>query len=479
MDLSRHFAASSEVGPTMVGPVLAAVGAAAVLSFLGPVHLLPLLFLCGVSLALLLGLWRFDLWYSAFLTYLLFETVVAEFLPGSLGLLSKDLFYLGVVGLGFLTLAARGAREETRPPAGATGALLLFMLFEFLLVLRGSSFYLGLLSFRGTVFFGLVAVLTPLAQADARARRFSWMLLAGGLIVVALVAFWEAYAWRQVREVLQLAEQRWTMGTLKATSTVGSPGALGAVMAVGLIFGFARMIEGRMSWKVWVGLGVACAFWFSGLVLSFSRVSQLSLVIVSLILLMRRPKFVIPGIIVLFCAGAVADVVTSGFLSGNILATFGIGEHLDAIASTQDRVSIINDVLTNYWPKHAWLGYGLGSAGAVTRSHLVDAPLGYLFLDNIYLKSLIEGGAIGALLEVLFVVVPLGAAVRLDRRLAGRDVEPYRRAMVRGAGATILFYALVGTASTVQEMPVVNVTLWWAIGLLFAEAARQRAEARS
>jgi len=50
---------------------------------------------------------------------------------------------------------------------------------------------------------------------------------------------------------------------------------------------------------------------------------------------------------------------------------------------------------------------------------------------------------------------------------------------VRGAGATILFYALVGTASTVQEMPVVNVTLWWAIGLLFAEAARQRAEARS
>jgi hypothetical protein len=478
VDLSRHFAASREVGPSLVGPVLAATAAAVVLSVFGPLHLAPLLLLCGVGLAVLVGLWRFDLWYSAFLTYLLFETVIAEFLPGQLGLLSKDLFYLGMVALGLFILAARGAREEERPLAGATGALLLFMLFQVLLLLRGPSAYLGALSFRGTAFMGLVAVLTPLAQADARARRTTLILLSCGLVAVALVSFWEVYAWRQVREVLQLSEQRWTMGTLKATSTVGSPGALGAVMAVGLIFAFARMIEGKMRGRIWVALTVASGLWFASLVLSLSRIAQLSLVVVTLVLLLRRPRLLLPGILTLFCAGAIADVATGGFFSGNILATFGIGSHLDAIASTQDRVSIINEVLTNYWPRHPWLGYGLGSVGAVTRSHLVSAPLGYLFLDNLYLKSLMEGGAIGAVLELLFVVVPLGAAVRLDRKLSGSDAQPWRRAMVRGAGATVLFHALLGTASTVQEMPVVNVTLWWAIGLLFAEAARQRAEAQ-
>ena len=479
MDLSRRLAASSEAGPLIFGPVLAAIGAAAVLSFFGTHLLLPLLALSLAVVLFVAGLVHFDLWYSAFLTYLLFETVIADFLPGPLGMVSKDLFYAAVIGLGVLTLAARPLPARARPPAVAVSAVLFLLLFNLLLVLRGPTMMLGALGFRGTVFLAFIALLTPLATMEALGRKRLLALLVVGLSVVAVVAFWEAYAWQQVREVLELEEQRWTMGTLKASSTVGSPGALGAVMAVGLLFLSARMLEGRLRTRWWVLLSLVGVLWAGALVLSFSRISQMSFGLLALFLLLRRPKLFVPGILVLTVAVVVADWATHGFFSGNLLATFGMGEHLDAIQSTQDRVQIIHDVLDRYWPLHPWLGFGLGSAGAPTLVLRQDAPLGYLFLDNMYLKALVEGGILGFVVQLLLICVPLGGAVVLERRLSRQNASAWRRALLRGAGATVLFFALVGTASTVQEMPVVNVCLWWAIGLLIAEAARQRAESAS
>ncbi len=476
MDLSRRLAASSEAGPLILGPVLAAVGSAVVLSFLGLDALLPLSLLIALAVAVGMGLWRFDLWYTAFLVYLLFETVAADFLPGSLGLISKDLIYLAVVGLGVLTLAARPLPERARPPAVAVTAVLLLVGFHLWLVLRGPTLLLGALGFRGTVFLALTALLAPLAYREERGRHFSLALLGLGLVVVAVVAFWEAYAWQQVREVLELEQQRWSMGTLKASSTVGSPGALGAVMGVGLLFLVARLLEGGMRRRWWIVLAVVGGLWMGGLVLSFSRISQISFALLALLLLLRRPRLFVPGVALLAVAAVIADWATHGFFSGNLLATFGLGEHLDAIQSTQDRVQIIHDVLDRYWPMRPWMGFGLGSAGAATLVHLQDAPLGYLFLDNMYLKALVEGGIVGFLVHLLSIAVPLGAAGVLELRLRGRMVPPWRRAMLRGAGATVLFYALVGTASTVHEMPVVNVSLWWAIGWLVTEAAWQREE---
>ncbi len=478
MAISQRLAETAEAGPLILGPVLAAVGSAAVLSLLG-LHSLPILLALTIAgLALLAGLQRFDLWYSAFVAYLLFETVAADFLPGSLGLVSKDLFYLAVMALGVLTLAARPVPQSARPPAFAVGAIGLLVVFHLLLVVRGPTLMLGALGFRGTVFLAPIALMTPLAYAERRGRRFSFTLLILGLTAVAIIAFWEAYAWQQVREVLELEEQRWTMGTLKASSTVGSPGALGAVMGVGLLFLVARLLEGKMRARWWIVLSAVGALWMGGLVLSFSRISQFSFGILALLLLLRRPRLFVPGVLVLTVAGVIADWATHGFFSGNLLATFGLGEHLDAIQSTQDRVQIIREVLDRYWPMRPWLGFGLGSAGAATLTHLQDAPLGYLYLDNMYLKALVEGGVVGFFVHLVSIVVPLGAAAILERRLSRRPAAPWRRAALRGAGATVLFFALVGTASTVQEMPVVNLSLWWAVGWLVAEAARQRTEDR-
>jgi O-antigen ligase len=477
VELSRRIAPWAEAGPLVVGPTLAAVGAGLVLAVLGPVSLLPLLVLAATTLLGFAALVRYDLPFTFVPFYLLFETVVGDWLPTPLDLVSKDLVYLLAVALGLLHLAARPQPARARPPAGATAAVLAYFLLHVLLTLRGPTLLLGALSFRGTVFLAWIAVLMPVAYADAAARRRGLGTLIVGLCAVAVVGLWETAAWEQVREVLDLEVQRWTMGTLKAGSTVGSAGALGAVMAVGLIFLSARLLEGRLGrGTVMVGT-VLAGLWGAGLVVSFSRISQIAFVAVLLVLFLRRPRILVPGLLLLVLAGAVADWATGGFFLGNLAATVGRGEHLDAIQSTADRLEIIRQTLHEYWPRHPWLGWGLGSAGAHTLTHLEDAPLGFLFLDNMYLKALVEGGLVGLGSYLAFLAATLLGAWRLDRNLAGRDgVDPWRRALVRGAGGVGLFYAVVGVASTVPEMPVVNASWWWAVGWLFVEAARQRAE---
>jgi hypothetical protein len=460
-----------------LGPLLAAGLTLAGLRVLGLHGALPLAALLAVLGAGLTALLRFDLLYTTFLFYLLFETVVGPVLPGPLPLVSKDLFYIVVVGVGLLVgavlagapLRARHADprvdEHGLTPAPGTAALLLFFLVTLLLALRGPTLLLGVLGLRAVSWLFMVALLLPLAYRSAAARRAALSILGVGLAAVAIIGIYEFFHWREVRTALELEEQRWTMGTLKAGSTVGSPGAFGALMGLGLLFLLARAVAGRVGRAGWLMGSVLAALWFAGLVLSFSRISQIAFVTAACLLLLRRPRLLLPGLGLILAAGLLANVLTDGFLWGNLVASVGRGEHADAIQSTIDRVDIARATLTQRVPQHPWLGYGLGTAGAPTRERVEDAPFGYLFLDNYYLLMLLEGGVLGLCAYLALLAVLLALAWRTGRGGdVGRPGTLGDAACVRAAGAGLVFYAIIGTASTVHEIPVVNASFWWCAG---------------
>jgi len=115
-----------------------------------------------------------------------------------------------------------------------------------------------------------------------------------------------------------------------------------------------------------------------------------------------------------------------------------------------------------------------------TRKPLVGRGVGtftherFFFVDNQYLKYLVETGLVGLCAELFLFI---GSMVLLSRR--GRQLGGHEGSMVSAVGASVLVYALVNATFDAQGFPQVPYTLFTLLGLAVATVLNAEKEPAS
>lgn len=211
-----------------------------------------------------------------------------------------------------------------------------------------------------------------------------------------------------------------------------SPIELGVVMAMVIPFAVWRALFDRsvphryMAWIQAVLIGLAS-------VITISRSAILALVVVGVVFVPFLPRvakmwslFAIPGII------AVIFVTIPGFMA-TIAAAFTAGSSDPSIGTRVNNYPRVEEIVS----RRPLLGNGPGT-------YIVDNALH--ILDNQYLKSVIELGAIGLIAIVLYFLVPAVTATLSAACLRDDSMRTFAGAVAAagfaGAAASITFDSL-------------------------------------
>jgi O-antigen ligase len=346
-------------------------------------------------------------------------------------------------------------RKSISPRATPLDApLLLFIGAGFLLMcVNAPNFSIALSGYRATVEYMLwFFVLIRLIENDEDAMTFLVPLAATG-VLVGLHGIYQYIIdvpipqnWVSVRE----------MGVrTRVFSILESPNIMGSfmVMTTPLCVGFAY---GAKKWWAKIGLWGCALIMCLACLFTFSRGAWLGMAVAVLVFSICRDKRLLA--LAAFCAGAavfipeIANRITYLFTSDFAEASLQGGR--------SGRWAIGMDLLIKNNP---WLGFGLGRfGGAVAMQNQVIEGLDYFYMDNYYLKTLVEMGYIGFSAYLLLIASFLYNGMRSLFRSIRTPAYDWS-AGVFAALCGVLTHCLY---ENIFEVPYMNAYFWGLAALL-------------
>lgn len=308
-------------------------------------------------------------------------------LPSVIPSLWDDAFLL--FGLGYCLLRPLVLKERTRPRITAVDAVLLlfFCVGVFLVGVNSPSLSIAVSGLRAVIeymvwFFVLTRLLED--EGDVHAFLLSLVLLGTAIglhgvyqyvVGVEIPATWVAAAEVGVRT--------------RAFSIVGSPNILGDLMvllaplAAALAYGAKKNFTRLFYWGCVVVMGLCC-------LVTFSRGAWVGFAVAVLVFALLRDRRLL---LVMLALGGVALCIPEIY---HRVAFIFTPEFVDANTrgGRAGRWAIGLDLLYN--KADPWLGFGLGRfGGAVAMQNQVVPGLQYFYMDNYYMKTLVEMGYVG------------------------------------------------------------------------------------
>jgi len=232
-------------------------------------------------------------------------------------------------------------------------------------------------------------------------------------------------------------------------SIFGSPNIMGAftVMTAPLVASFAYRFKNRFAQVfVWGCVGVICV----ACLVTFSRGAWLGMAVaVAVFAFLRDRRLLALVVLAAGCAMFVPEV------AGRITFLF-----TDSFATANEnggRAGRWREGMRLFSTANQVFGYGLGRfGGAVAMQNKTNLSIQYFYLDNYYLKTLIEMGYLGlisyAVLMVSTIFTGLRAAFRVRKEKWGATIT----ALVAGM-AGVLVHSFT---ENIFEVPYMNAYFW-------------------
>jgi O-antigen ligase len=113
--------------------------------------------------------------------------------------------------------------------------------------------------------------------------------------------------------------------------------------------------------------------------------------------------------------------------------------------------------LSLLFQSNPWFGFGLGRfGGAVAMQNQIDSRLNYFYMDNYYLKTLVEMGYIGIAGYAFALIAFIFTAMRSIHRSRGESISIVAQGMLAGM-AGVLTHSF---AENIFEVPYMNAYFW-------------------
>jgi len=352
----------------------------------------------------------------------------------------------------FRRMAARAQAEPAVTPLD--GVVLLFIgVGFFLMCINAPVFSVAVAGYRAIAQYLLwFFVLSRLLENDEDVYAFIFPFAALGT-VIALHGIYQ-----YIIDVENPVS--WTSSTemgvrTRVFSILGSPNIMGCfmVMAAPLTAALAYRTK-NMKAKIlyWICIFCMCA----ACLFTFSRGAWAALAVAVLIFAWYRDKRLI-GLMAI--AAGVAVYIPSVVNRITYLFTSDYAE-ASLRAGRTGRWIIGMDLLTKNTP---WIGFGMGRfGGAVAMQNQVIEDLDYFYMDNYYLKNLVEMGYIGFAVYVLLIVCLLWLGIRC---LFMVKKEPVMDASV-GLFASIVGVLVHCFSENIFEVPYMNAYFWGMAAIL-------------
>ncbi len=342
-------------------------------------------------------------------------------------------------------------------PARATpldAALIVFMAAGFaLMCINAPVFSISVSGYRAVVQYMLwFFVITRLLEDDKDAVFFFSSFVGMG-VLIALHGIYQyitdvpiPQAWVSVRE----------MGVrTRVFSIMGSPNVLGSFLVMSAPLAASMVYMVKKTWQkifMWSCVGVICL----ACLFTFSRGAWLGMAVAIAVFALYRDKKLL-ALAVLLAGAAVyipeiANRITYLFTSDFAEASLKGGR--------SGRWMIGMDLLMKNNP---WLGFGLGRfGGAVAMQHQVIEGLDYFYMDNYYLKTLVEMGYMGFFFYLVLIASFLANGMRALFRTRATPVFSMSAGVFAGL-AGVLTHSLF---ENIFEVPYMNAYFWGLAALL-------------
>lgn len=251
-------------------------------------------------------------------------------------------------------------------------------------------------------------------------------------------------------------------------SITGSPNIMGSFLVM-----FAPMVAGVAYYakKLWVKLAAICCTGMMclSIIFTFSKGAWGGLVVAVLvfaIFLDRRliALMAVGGAGALLCIPSIANRITYMFTADYMEASQRAGR----MVRWETGLELLHE-------SNPWLGFGLGRfGGAVAMQNQImekTDTFEYFYMDNYYLKTLVEMGYIGL---IFFIILLIGMALwclRAIGRTRQSDVRPLAVAMFAGMCGVLTHCYF----ENIFEVPYMTAYFWTlAAGVLYLGYFRQR-----
>ncbi len=344
--------------------------------------------------------------------FLPIDALLRRFFEGSIISSYWDEVFL-IVGL-LLVVQQRMQKKLTSPATGIDIAMAFFLgVSLYLCFFNSPDLGIGIEGLRAVVqYMGFFYVLSRLIEtrSDVNLFLYTFLLLGVGLALHGVYQYvvgapmlgnWVAKAEADLRT--------------RVYSIVGSPNIFGSILVLFTPVMFAMTYVWKKWWlklAAWAATGtmvLACLF-------TFSRGAWLGMLLAVLLfaIIVDRRLLLLMGL-----ASVMALAVPSIMARVEILFT----PQFQKLSDKGGR-SLRWDFGLELWQENnIWKGYGLGRfGGAVAMNNQVEPGMKYFYMDNYYLKTLVEMGLYGLIsfavlcLTGLFQTVRAMFAVRDDRR---------------------------------------------------------------
>ena len=345
----------------------------------------------------------------------------------------------------FVVFRRRDGRVALRVRATPldTPILLFFSVFLMLTLINSPNMAVGIEGFRAVCQFCLwFFIATRLFETEK-----DLMLFAGAFaVMLTAVSLHGIYQYIIGAPIPSNWLTQTEMGVrTRVFSISGSPNIMGSLMilAFGATAGFIWHFK-RPAARLIAAIAAGCAC--LGCLFTFSRGAWLGLGVAALLFLIMASRRLIP-LLVAVAAGAAALVpsvanrisflFTSDFTRASDLGGRGLRW----------------EVGSELFQAHPWIGFGLGRfGGAVAANHQDIEGMTYFYLDNYYLKTLVEGGVIGLAAISLVFLVFLWQALKISYAARNKLGAP----VLQGLACGVLGVLVHCFTENVLEVPYMN-----------------------
>jgi len=419
-------------------------------------------------------------WFiAAFACYLPIEFVVRDFLGIELLASVWEELFLGAALVLVLWRSCLGqTRSFTRATAVEPAIVFMMVVYLGLMFLTRKYAYIGWAGYRADVEY-MVWFFLMLRLIDTKEdARFAMYCFAA---VVLLLCFHGIYQY----VVAVPIPTGWTSQTemdvrTRVFSLTGSPNIFGSLIIMAAPLSAALLYYAKeVKWKIFflctTGIMCLCDLF------TFSRGSWVGLIVAIVLFSLFVDKRLL-GVMGVAMAGILVAVPS---IASRIAYLFTSDYSTASAAGGRSiRWTTGMDLLMKNSPL---FGYGLGRfGGAVAMNNQVQTDIKYFYLDNYYLKTLVEGGYVGLAVFILLLVILLVTGLRSCRRasagyITDRKLDPLMRNV--GNDKLLCVGALCGLAAVLThcgfenifEEPYMMAYFWGLaaamIGLSKAEAA--------
>jgi len=410
-------------------------------------------------------------WYilQLLLIFLPVSYVVSGFVEGALGLLVKEGLFAFLILSWFMRSLLMGNLRLQNTLFGKTQILLLAWVGLLILDAVRQPPLVGFFGFRSIALYSPLVFLVPSVLDDKVKLRGVLNTLTMVGVAIAVVAVAQYIFLDDMMNLMRIEYgelgYRTTMGKLKASSTLGDPGAAGALIGVllSLFFSYTYYNTGMKEAILKYRSVLALAVMFIGLVLTLSRSAWISCFAGFVVWSYLNKRIAKRVVIVCIFFITTLNFAFDNFVLNNFLSVVGFGSNVKGIESRDNRIEIISNTFDRYISESPLFGHGLGITGAPSMRNADFLRDRYVLMDNYYLKLLVETGFVGTLLFLIILLSCIFVSIKQFRNL--RDKELARISLGIGIALCVIFF--ISFTLSVLENPVINIYFWLLIGLLY------------